>query len=96
MNQGSKPDAVWIASVDRPWRNGLGNGQDALGGRQVERGEDGDSSIRDNVVAFFGFYPFGIITSFSPVRPVSIDRSAFCSDSWNVRPIAITSPTDFI
>ena len=23
-------------------------------------------------------------------------RSAFCSDSWNVRPIAITSPTDFI
>ena len=29
-------------------------------------------------------------------RPVSSPRSAFCSDSWNVRPIAITSPTDFI
>jgi hypothetical protein len=28
--------------------------------------------------------------------PVSRPRSAFCSDSWKVRPIAITSPTDFI
>ena len=34
--------------------------------------------------------------SSSPVRPVSRDRSAFCSDSWKVRPIAIASPTDFI
>ena len=31
-----------------------------------------------------------------PVRPVSSERSAFCSDSWKVRPIAIASPTDFI
>ena len=31
-----------------------------------------------------------------PSEPVSRPRSAFCSDSWNVRPIAITSPTDFI
>src|SRR3546814_9930431 len=31
-----------------------------------------------------------------PTLPVSSPRSAFCSDSWNVRPIAITSPTDFI
>jgi hypothetical protein len=28
--------------------------------------------------------------------PVSSPRSAFCSDSWKLRPIAITSPTDFI
>jgi hypothetical protein len=28
--------------------------------------------------------------------PVSSPHSAFCSASWNVRPIAITSPTDFI
>ena len=34
--------------------------------------------------------------SSSPVRPVSIERSAFCSDSWKVRPMAMTSPTDFI
>ena len=34
--------------------------------------------------------------SSSPVRPVSIERSAFCSDSGKVRPIAIASPTDFI
>ena len=31
-----------------------------------------------------------------PSVPTSRLRSAFCSDSWNVRPIAITSPTDFI
>ena len=31
-----------------------------------------------------------------PNRPTSSPRSAFCSDSLNVRPIAITSPTDFI
>ena len=31
-----------------------------------------------------------------PRRPVSSERSAFCSDSGNVRPIAITSPTDCI
>ena len=32
----------------------------------------------------------------SPDLPVSSPRSAFCSDSWKLRPIAITSPTDFI
>ncbi len=38
----------------------------------------------------------GISISSRPVRPVSRPRSAFCSDSWKVRPIAITSPTDFM
>ena len=32
----------------------------------------------------------------SPVRPVSSPRSAFCRLSAKLRPIAITSPTDFI
>ena len=31
-----------------------------------------------------------------PSTPISRPRSAFWSDSWKVRPIAITSPTDFI
>ncbi len=31
-----------------------------------------------------------------PVRPVSIERSAFCKGSAKVRPMAIASPTDFI
>ncbi len=31
-----------------------------------------------------------------PLRPVSRPRSAFCIASLKVRPIAITSPTDFI
>ena len=38
----------------------------------------------------------GISISSRPVRPVSSPRRAFCSDSWKVRPIAITSPTDFM
>jgi hypothetical protein len=37
-----------------------------------------------------------ISISSSPVRPVSKERNAFCSDSGKVRPIAIASPTDFI
>ncbi len=32
----------------------------------------------------------------NPVAPTSRPRSAFCRDSCCVRPIAITSPTDFI
>ena len=34
--------------------------------------------------------------SLNPVRPVSIERSAFCTDSAKLRPIDIASPTDFI
>ena len=37
-----------------------------------------------------------IAISSSPVNPFSSERSAFCRLSWNVRPIAIASPTDFI
>ncbi len=36
------------------------------------------------------------VLSSNPSMPVSSPRSAFCTDSWNVRPIAMTSPTDFI
>ena len=32
----------------------------------------------------------------SPFTPTSKPRNAFWKDSWKVRPIAITSPTDFI
>ena len=35
-------------------------------------------------------------SALSPRRPCSSERSAFCSDSGKVRPIAITSPTDCI
>ena len=31
-----------------------------------------------------------------PAEPTSRPRRAFCSDSWKVRPMAMTSPTDFI
>ena len=35
-------------------------------------------------------------SALSPRRPCSSERSAFCRLSGNVRPIAITSPTDCI
>ncbi|MNC92020.1 hypothetical protein D3C83_83740 [compost metagenome] len=37
-----------------------------------------------------------VVFWFRPSTPTSSPRSAFCSDSWKVRPMAITSPTDFI
>ncbi len=37
-----------------------------------------------------------ISMSSKPFRPVSSPRKAFCMDSWKVRPMAMTSPTDFI
>ena len=37
-----------------------------------------------------------VVRSSSPSEPTSRPRSAFWNDSWKVRPIAITSPTDFI
>ena len=44
----------------------------------------------------------GVVLAFDRIAveaepgPVSSERTAFCSDSGNVRPIAITSPTDCI
>ena len=38
----------------------------------------------------------GISISSKPVRPVSIEASAFCIDSAKLRPMAMTSPTDFM
>ena len=35
-------------------------------------------------------------SAFEPGPPCSSERIAFCSDSGNVRPIAMTSPTDCI
>ncbi len=41
-------------------------------------------------------YSRSVGSQLSPHRPVSSERSAFWNDSGNVRPIAITSPTDCI
>jgi hypothetical protein len=38
----------------------------------------------------------GMSISSKPVRPVSIDAQRLLQDSWKVRPMAMTSPTDFI
>ena len=67
----------------------LGDFEDAIGRGRRKRGAHGVL-----VVALAGTVDLPI--SFRPVRPVSRPRNAFCSDSWKVRPIAMTSPTDFI
>ena len=36
------------------------------------------------------------LISLKPVSPVSMERSAFCTDSAKVRPIDMASPTDFM
>ena len=65
----------------RPGRSPAGGRASAAPGRRRWRDLSGAPSIS---------------ISSRPVRPVSIERSAFCSDSWKVRPIAIASPTVFI
>ena len=40
--------------------------------------------------------PSSSTTRLNPSSPVSRPRSAFCTDSLKLRPIAMTSPTDFI
>ncbi len=44
----------------------------------------------------FSIVSRSVVRWFSPSTPTSSPRSAFWNDSWKVRPIAITSPTDFI
>jgi hypothetical protein len=51
--------------------------------------------LADGIVVLALAQP-SISISSRPVSPVSRLRSAFCSDSWKVRPMAIASPTDFI
>ena len=37
-----------------------------------------------------------VVIWFRPSTPISRPRMAFCSACWKVRPMAMTSPTDFI
>jgi len=64
---------------------GLGDRQDAVGRRPRQGADDGRLVGRAL-----------ISISFRPVSPVSMERNAFCSDSWKVRPIDMASPTLFI
>ena len=87
-NHGSILQDVKISSLDQPSRIACAtcNRRSGVGVPSAAR------------IAFLSsLWPRPSISiSSSPVRPVSRPRRAFCNDSWNVRPIAITSPTDFI
>ena len=84
-NHGSYFEACAISSTDRPWRNAWA----------ITRMRSGVGRASAPTIADLSGAPL-ISISLRPVRPVSIERSAFCSDSWKVRPIDIASPTLFI
>ena len=51
----------------------------------------------DKIFFFVSFFLFILtVISSNPSKPVSSDLNAFCNDSGNDLPIAMTSPTDFI
>ncbi len=70
----------------KPSRKRLRGDQQPVGRRRGQRGGD---------LVLGGAFQ-RLARGRSPSSPVSSPRSAFCSDSWKLRPIAITSPTDFI
>ena len=79
---GSRPCS---APRGRPARSAAAGRASAAPGRPASRPSAGRSPARP-----------GTSISSRPHSPVSSPRSAFCSDSLKVRPIAMTSPTDFI
>ncbi|MNF82957.1 hypothetical protein D3C84_652690 [compost metagenome] len=62
--------------------------------RYQMRSAPGTVSSRLRVLAASG--SFGSSIGSKPDTPTSRPRRAFCMDSWKVRPMAMTSPTDFI
>ena len=57
----------------------------------------GIATARDEIVERrCASYAASAGSALSPSRPVSSERKPFCSDSANVRPIAMASPTDCI
>ena len=49
------------------------------------------------ITSIFSFLVLNLILGLSnPLTPISKPLKAFCNDSWKLRPIDITSPTDFI
>ncbi len=87
-NQGSKLHAAWISSSDRPSRNAWA--------MISSRSGDGVASALRMASLSAALVASAMVTSLRPVRPVSMERSAFCRLSAKVRPIAMASPTDFI
>ena len=93
-NHGSTRQALWISSSPAPTRMACAilSRRSGVGVPSAARMA---ALLSASSMPLAGSKPSMAISS-SPVRPVSSERSAFCKDSWKVRPIAIASPTDFI
>ena len=93
-NQGSMRQALWISSSLAPSRIACAtfSSRSGVGVPSAAR----IAFLLSLSSTLFSVSKPSISISSRPVRPVSSERSAFCSDSWKVRPIAIASPTDFI
>jgi hypothetical protein len=88
-NHGSYEQAAWISSQVRPWRKAWAITRSRSG--------VGLASARSTAACpISGSSALSMAVSSRPVSPVSSPRRAFCRLSAKVRPMAITSPTDFI
>ena len=85
-NHGSMPVCSATASTPAPRRRADSTSKRRSGvatGTRSSSSATATASVRDSPGS-----------AFSPARPTSSERTAFCSDSQKVRPMAITSPTD--
>ena len=84
-NHGSNAVAFMISSLVKPWRM-------ACAINSMRSGVCFEIAL---ITAGFSGAPSMSISS-KPDKPLSIEANAFCRLSWIVRPIDMTSPTDFI
>ena len=85
-NQGSMPVRATTSSTPTPRRRAASTSKIRSGVGTAIRSSSAGVSMPSSAVSAG--------SAFSPARPCSSERSAFCSDSQKVRPIAMTSPTD--
>ena len=84
-NHGSYLVTAWTSSTLKPSRNAC-----PITRRRSGVANDSAALIWSRLA------PSRSSTRLKPSSPVSRPRSAFCTDSLKLRPIAMTSPTDFI
>ena len=85
-NQGSMPVRATTSSTPTPRRNAASSSKMRSGVATPMRSTSSASGSSSSAASAG--------SALSPARPCSSERSAFCSDSQNVRPMAMTSPTD--
>ena len=86
-NHGSYLETCCTSAMVKPWRKAcaMTSSRSGVGRASAPR-----------MAAASGVSVSPMRTSLKPVRPVSMERSAFWTDSWKVRPMDMASPTDFM